>query len=293
MSTAHNGVFTVLSYNILSDDLSNPDYINVNPKYLNDASRLKLLLTIISKHINVSTIFCFQETSGAQLSGLCGLFYKHHFYYVGIGDLAVFFPFKTFQLMGVHGNHYPAAVAGGHVKGLDASQSKMLSSRKKYFLGVQLKHLHSKKSFTVVTTHIIANPKLNELKELETVALMKLFPKGPLVVCGDFNAMPQSSHIKAIPKGSINTATIKAKFRPLQPVYKRGVTTRVSTHTSNKTTELFSEIVDHVFHSNHLKVVSSTPLMVKKSATLMPNKSEPSDHCIVGATFKFVKGMVT
>ena len=288
MVTTKRGQFTVLSYNILSDDLSSPDYINVSPKHLNDAARLKLLLKIITKHIGLSTIFCFQETSGAQLSGLCGLFYDHQFYYVGIGDLAVFFPFKTFHLVGVHGNHYPGAVAAGLVKGLTARQSKILASRKKYFLGVQLQHTESKKVFTVATTHIIASPTMNDLKELETVALMKLFPKGPLVVCGDFNAMPSYSHIKAIPKGAIDTATIKAKFRPLKPVYKRGVTTHVTTHTSNKTTDLFSEIVDHIFHSDHLKVASSLPQMVKKSAALMPNKSEPSDHCIIGATFVFV-----
>ena len=294
--------FSVLSYNILSDDLANPEYINVAPKFLNNKSRVKLLLKKLANHIDDSAIFCFQEVSGTQLSALCRFFYDHHFYYVGIGDLAIFFHCNTFTMKGVHGNNFPSVAKSGELASIfTTDELQTLSTRKKYFLGVHLKHTATGQSITVVTTHIIANPKLNDLKVLQIIALIQLFQSGPTVICGDFNSLPSSDQIKAITNGKISIGCTKLsgnerscskiKFRALQPVYKQGITT----HTSNKTTPTFSEMVDHIFYSSELTVISRLPLMAKSTATTkspLPDSTEPSDHCMIGATFHYVRSTV-
>lgn len=279
--------FTVLSYNILSDDLTNPDFIMIEPKYLNNSKRSKLLLKQLKSRINNTTIFCFQEVSGSQLSVLAKFFFDYRFYYVGIGDLAIFFSFETFTLLGANGNAFPSLVGktksnvGELYQDFNDSQRKTLALRKKYFLGVHLKFNTTKQAFTIVTTHLISNPNLDNLKILQTVALMKVFSKGPMILCGDFNSTPQSAQMISIVKGKIDNPIIKTSMRSLTTVYKRGITT----HASNKTTPLFSERIDHIFYSQEFSLKKAVPILSKSTATIMPNKQDPSDHCIIGATF--------
>ena len=88
----------IISYNILRDDLSNPDYMNQPKEYLDFKYRTKLLINKIEKIFikKKNVIFCFQEVGSYQISELLLYFINKKYYGVYYGDIAIFYPLKKY-----------------------------------------------------------------------------------------------------------------------------------------------------------------------------------------------------
>ncbi len=115
-------------------------------------------------------------------------------------------------------------------------------------------------SFQIFNTHI----KWGEEQGLaQTRELLRESPKNfPTVLCGDFNATPESAIVR-----EIEAAGFKDPFAP-------DAFTAVANSRAKK--------IDYIFASRHI-VARARPLPSLEDTTALPSASEPSDHLVLVA----------
>lgn len=271
-------IIKVISYNILQDSLANPDFVLVNKKYLNNDTRTSLIIKKILSKIEENTIICLQETGETQLQLIIQTFFKLNYLCINIGDVAILFPFKKFNIKKLeYGNI-------SNLKDfLPKEKHELILSKKKYYIILQLQSIKNKKIFTVANTHLISSPFLAELKLLQTyLILKKLDTYKNIIFAGDYNSMPGSDVVNLVlNKHDHNFDPIQNKYKPTHE-HKY-----ITTHTKNKNSGIFTAMIDYIFTSKNLKIKKVSKLYSKSyynKKNIAPNKSQPSDHFILTAT---------
>ena len=275
-------IINFVSYNILSDNLSDPNFINVNKKYLDNEYRIKILIKKIKNIISNNTIFCFQEVSENQLSILSNLFFNYNFYTINFGDLAIFFSWKIFKIDYVEGNKIINLKKYINKKYHDL----LIEKQNFYYILLCLIIKKNNLKINIINTHLIANPKFDNIKILQICAILKRLDElKNIIFLGDFNSLPNSDQINLILSGNINNDLIKLKIKnQYKSVFDLNF---ITTHTSNKITEKFSEMIDFIFYTDSIKVLKFSNLYKKINIKdYLPNKNEPSDHFILEARLK-------
>ena len=260
-------IIKVISYNILQDSLANPDFVLVNKKYLSNDTRTSLIIKKILSKIEENTIICLQETGETQLQLIIQTFFKLNYLCINIGDVAILFPFKKFNIKKLeYGNI-------SNLKDfLPKEKHELILSKKKYYIILQLQSIKSKKIFTVANTHLISNPFLAELKLLQTyLILKKLDTYKNIIFAGDYNSMPGSDVVNLVlNKHDHNFDPIQNKYKPTHE-HKY-----ITTHTKNKNSGIFTAMIDYIFTSKNLKIKKVSKLYSKSyynRKNIAPNKS--------------------
>ena len=276
--------FFVVSYNILQDDLANPDFINSSNLHLNFEYRNKLLFEKIENVFSNNTIFCFQEVGNLQLASLQKYFNNKKFYCVYIGDIAIFFSYLKFNISFIDLGKF-SNLADMLSPSSKKKYSKILYSKTKYYIILTLKSKLNEMEFTISNSHFASSEEFKDLKFLGGYVLFKKLDKFKNVIfCGDMNSLPNSNIIQLIESGksknNLGNFKLKKKYKSVYDVNSNLITT----HTSNKYTPIFSEMIDYIFIDNKIKSSKVIQIPKKESVSnvFLPNKSEPSDHFMIG-----------
>ena len=286
----------IVTYNILADYLNSHEYVLVNKKYLDNEFRIKLLTKKFKKLLTDynKTIFCIQEIGPTQLSYLYVWFQKFNSNCISFNGLAIFYPIK-FEIISAETNYINKINFIDSIK--DKNLVESLNDFKHSYILLRIKSKYFKE-VTLCTTHLVANPKYDDIKILQTYLLAKNLEKYKRVIlCGDFNSMPDSSVYNLLNNGKgklSNQKELKIKNKltsSFKLLYNDEI--NITTHASNKSTPIFTETIDYIWSSSNLIPVESSKVRtlenIKKSygTDYLPNKVEPSDHFYLSIKYKF------
>lgn len=272
-------IIKVLSYNILMDVLANPDFIKVKKKYLDNKYRLKLIIKKILSELEKNTIICLQEVGNSQLNILIKIFYNLGYYCVNVDELCIFFPYKKFNIKNVN-----LGIISNLKYNLPKKFHELLISKRKYFIILELEDKKTKKKITIVNTHLLANPKYEQIKFLQIYVILRELEKYKnIILCGDLNSLPASDVVKFILHQKISI-----KLKNIENIYKPTHNHNlITTHTKNKLSGIFTEMIDYIFVSNNIEVINISKLNDRSdynSKNIAPNKNNPSDHFLISTT---------
>ena len=282
----------VLSYNILMDYLADPNFIKVKKKYLNNKYRIVLIIKKLLSELNKNTIICLQEIGDSQMNILIKIFFKLGYYCVNVGELGIFFPYKKFNIKSVN-----LGIISNLKYNLPKKFHELLISKRKNFIILELENKKTKKKITIVNTHLLANPKYEQIKFLQIYVILRELEKYKnIILCGDLNSLPTSDIINYIlhQKKSLKlkniTTDLAFRAKPLANIYKPVHNhSLITTHTKNKLSGIFTEMIDYIFVSKNIKVINTSKLKDRSNynnKNLAPNKHEPSDHFLISTTLK-------
>lgn len=188
---------------------------------------------------------------------------------------------------------------------------------------INMTHNPTGKRLVVVNTHLYWNPEYEFVKYGQIAKIIKDIEKKysasvPMILCGDFNSLPNSNVIKyiyrhapdmdSIKKGDVNkNKKLIAEFwdefthhldlRSAYDCYKNSILSSEPDYTNGHPdftayTEEFSGTLDYIIYSSKhfsvtqvLNVPTHDPEV--KSAKL-PNKTYPSDHFKIASRFKLI-----
>ena len=272
-------IIKVLSYNILMDILANPDFIKVKKKYLDNKYRLKLIIKKILSELEKNTIICLQEVGNSQLNILIKIFYNLGYYCVNVDELCIFFPYNKFNIKNVN-----LGIISNLKYNLPKKFHELLISKRKYFIILELEDKKTKNKITVVNTHLLANPKYEQIKFLQIYVILRELEKYKnIILCGDLNSLPTSDVVKFILHQKISI-----KLKNIENIYKSTHNHNlITTHTKNKLSGIFTEMIDYIFVSNNIEVINISKLNDRSdynSKNIAPNKNDPSDHFLISTT---------
>lgn len=277
----------IYSYNILEDKLSNPDFfINSRHDYLDKHNRINKLITVLNNEINNSTsnikIFCLQEVGiDTQLSELYKLFYKYDYNVVFVGDVFISYP-NNFELMMCESGNISKLLKKINNNFTD-KQVHLINSKCKYFILLNLKDKTTGKVFTIANTHLIAMD--NELKLLQLILLLTILNNyNNVIFVGDLNIESHSNLLLLITNGQLKNEfgeyKLKKTYKSAYNVSKNFITT----HTSNRITPIYTEMLDYIFVSPNINILDCKKLQQKKefnNIDFWPSKNESSDHTLI------------
>jgi mRNA deadenylase 3'-5' endonuclease subunit Ccr4 len=280
----------ILSYNILCDRLSDPSfYTNCDPKHLNQYNRLDKLLQILyqecenSISTKIDTIFCLQEVClHIQLSALYKLFYQYQYNVLYVGDVLIAYP-NRFKLLHCDSGNINKLFKNANID-ISPQYKSLIDTKHKFFILINLKCSITNKTFTVINTHLIAIGEI--VKLLQLILLFKMVDSYDNVIfAGDFNISSDSDYLNLPLTGIIENKygkyQLKKKYKSLYDINKGFITT----HTSNRITPIYSEMIDYIFLSLNIKIINCKKLNTKRelqnNKDYYPNKNESSDHVLI------------
>ena len=279
-------ILKVYSYNILEDILSNPDFfINSNNKHLDKCNRIKKLLNILINEINDKkqiNIFCLQEVgTDVQLSILYEFFYRFNYNVIFVGDLLIGYP-NNLKLLSCESGNISKLTKHSSFN-FNHYQINLIKSKKKYFIILKLKDNITNKEFVVCTCHLISFN--DDLKLLQLLLILNVLDKHDNVIfSGDFNIESHNKILQLVLTGNIKDQHgvyhLQKKYNNIYNINNNLITT----HTSNKITPIYTEMLDYIFVSTNIKVLDCLKLKNKndvKNDVYWPNDKQPSDHQMI------------
>jgi CCR4-NOT transcription complex subunit 6 len=156
---------------------------------------------------------------------------------------------------------------------------------------------HTRPQLLVVNCHIHWNPAFSDVKLVQTQMMLEELSKGgggvPMVVCGDFNSMPDSAVYQLLAEGEVSGEHADMQqfrygsytndgFRhslPLNSAYCEvlGAEPSFTNYTAD-----FVGALDYIFYTRDTLICNGVleppPLAVVRKNTALPNPAFPSDH---------------
>jgi mRNA deadenylase 3'-5' endonuclease subunit Ccr4 len=240
-------VIRVVSWNVLADAYLKDEYFpHTPPEVLERAVRRKAVADRLEK-LSTAEVLCLQEVDGTLYSTLSERLKDvtgHHFKKRGKGEGCAIFVRNALTSEPKFKEHAFSDLSG-HVA-----------------LGVSFADV------TIITTHLKwapegtaadAHPGRSQLKEI-----LEIWPTGIRIVCGDFNASPDSDVLEL------------SREKGLKDAYS----TQEGGWTCNANSK--RKRIDYILHTAEF---SSTPsaLPILQDDTPLPSESEPSDHLPIEA----------
>eukprot|EP00249_Psilotum_nudum_P020176 c27589_g1_i1 orf=780-2651(-) len=247
--TAGSGTFTVLSYNVLADLYATSDMYSYCPPWaLSWAYRRQNLLREIVGY--QADILCLQEVQSDHFDEFFAAELEKHGYmavykkktaevYTGsayaIDGCATFFRRDRFSLVKKYEVEFNKAAQSLTEALLPSAQKKAALSRLLKDNVALIVVLEAKDSVSgegppapgkrqllcVANTHIHANPELKDVKLWQVHTLLKGLEKIaasadiPMLVCGDFNSVPNSAPHSLLSSGRVDPSHPELAFDPL------------------------------------------------------------------------------
>ena len=303
-------IFDIVTYNILADDLCSPEHFyESDPKDLKPKTRLLRLKKRLKKFM--PAIICLQELSMTQIHELIPWFHQHGYtgvYRNKIGrnepldGIGIFYPIRYYKSITYHsyqiGSLSPKVLkdrSRRHVSRDSRDTWSEVTHKPHVAIYLVLQDIKTKKKFCVVTTHLYANPKYENVKQ----ALLYLFLKHlnkwikihkniPTIVCGDFNMTPDSDMYDYITRGKMLKKIKKKADKPrLKSVYAtfEGDEPEFTAHSKTKLHDIFTDTLDYIWITPKIKIKEVKRLpQIDYMESFLPNEFEPSDHIPLKAT---------
>ena len=169
---------------------------------------------------------------------------------------------------------------------------------------LEIQSSRTKEKYIVVNTHLHWDPKEEDVKLFQMVQLLKYLEnrysrKEKLVICGDFNSLPDSRQIQLLLKEKTQITDFwkkkhrNLKFRSAYSKYRQK--NQRSEHPSfTNYTGNFKGVLDYIFYSRKSPLLLKRILKIPKSGELreniaIPNRKWPSDHLPLLAEFSVEK----
>lgn len=263
--------FKIIHWNILADSLSD-GFPYVDSKYLQWNYRLPLILNqLLAAKADILNLVEVDSDHASifktAFSGYYGFYAKKTSPDVRPKELTpsdnkegvlMLINLKRFQILSAE-----SFSLNGAKNGEIRSQVAVL---------IKLKDLETKKSMSIVGTHLKAKPGFEETRLQQMKIILKFIKKEKAIILGDLNDVPESLVCKFL---------LKKGFVDAYQDQKRDFT------TSKKREKLVTRVIDYIFYRFYkLKVeeVVATPAV---PVIGYPSKDQPSDHILIGATFKY------
>lgn len=156
----------------------------------------------------------------------------------------------------------------------------------------------------VVNTHIHWDPEYPDVKTLQGIMLVKeiegvmqRYPSAELVVCGDFNSLPNSSLYEMYSTGGLRPNSKDLMGLPYEPYSSKGFTHGLCLKDSYSFVNMgftnytpgFAGVIDYIWHNEKLRPVCSLgPIDEEYVSKIvgLPTHHYPSDHLILVTQFK-------
>lgn len=158
----------------------------------------------------------------------------------------------------------------------------------------------------VVNTHILADPGFTDVKLWQTNMLLRSLEttskQMPMLLCGDFNSMPDSAVYELLRSGAVRNDHEDLKVDPCGLLKSQNFGHGLSISTAYETcngceadftnyTEGFKGTLDYIWYSSESLAVLAISQVDDESQltqeTALPSSTRPSDHLSLVATFKF------
>lgn len=269
----------IISYNILCDNLSTPSfYINSKTSHLDKHNRLRLLLEILDEELTNKSILCLQEVStDIQLKNLYVFLFNKGFKVIFLGELIISFP-NELVLKKINMGSFSNLLS----KNASEANIKLVNSIRKYYMILYFDN------FVIVNTHLISSNR--ELRLLQFSLLLNELDKinNKIIITGDMNIEAKDKLMNLIKYNTLNTQfgkfTVKNKYTSVYSLDADYITT----HTSNRLTPAYTEMLDYILVTDNIKIESCKPLRkrdyyINNDIEVWPNDKEPSDHTLIYA----------
>jgi len=158
----------------------------------------------------------------------------------------------------------------------------------------------------VINTHILADPGFADVKLWQANMLLRSLEQTckhmPMLLCGDFNSMPESAVYELLRTGSVRSDHEDLKVDPCGLLQKTTFRHNLRIGTSYETcngreaeytnyTEDFKGTLDYIWYSSDDLVVLAISQVDDEGQlsqeTALPSSTRPSDHVSLVATFKY------
>jgi len=158
----------------------------------------------------------------------------------------------------------------------------------------------------VINTHILADPGFADVKLWQANMLLRSLEQTckhmPMLLCGDFNSMPESAVYELLRSGSVRSDHEDLKVDPCgllqRTTFRHNLRIGTSYETCNgreaeytNYTEDFKGTLDYIWYSSDDLVVLAISQVDDEGQlsqeTALPSSTRPSDHVSLVATFKY------
>jgi CCR4-NOT transcription complex subunit 6 len=158
----------------------------------------------------------------------------------------------------------------------------------------------------VINTHILADPGFADVKLWQANMLLRSLEQTckhmPIMLCGDFNSMPESAVYELLRSGSVRSDHEDLKVDPCGLLHRTNFGHQLRIGSSYETcngreaeytnyTEDFKGTLDYIWYSSEsLSVLAISQVDDEgqlSQETALPSSTRPSDHVSLVATFKY------
>jgi CCR4-NOT transcription complex subunit 6 len=158
----------------------------------------------------------------------------------------------------------------------------------------------------VINTHILADPGFADVKLWQANMLLRSLESTckhiPMLLCGDFNSMPDSAVYELLRHGNVRSDHEDLKIDPCGLIKRINLGHNTALSTAYDTcngreadytnyTEDFKGTLDYIWYSHDNLVVLAISQVDDETQlsqeTALPSSTRPSDHVSLVATFKF------
>lgn len=158
----------------------------------------------------------------------------------------------------------------------------------------------------VINTHILADPGFTDVKLWQANMLLRSLEQTckhmPMLLCGDFNSMPDSAVYELLRANSVRSDHEDLKVDPCGLIKRTNFGHNLTLGSSYETcniqeadytnyTEDFKGTLDYIWYTSDSLVVLAISQVDDESQlcqeTALPSSTKPSDHVSLVATFKF------
>lgn len=232
---------------------------------------------------------------------------------------ATFFKTTRFKRVDKHVIDFDKLLAQDMHGCLDADACLQRFSKGNIAVAVILEDLHIKATqssqaqsssgghlMAVVNTHILADPGFTDVKLWQANTLLRSVEQTaremPLLLCGDFNSMPDSAVYELLRSGSVQGDHNDLKADPCGLLSRQNLGHQMRIGTAYETcngceadytnyTEEFKGTLDYIWYSSESLAVLAISQVDDESQltqeTALPSSTRPSDHVSLVATFKY------
>lgn len=292
--------FKVYSYNVLSTELATREkYSSCSSEDLKAENRMDRLISKLQQKLRSSSIFCLQEVSPKFAKELKAFFdeYRFHFVYAGddirgrLGE-AIAFSANCFRLICERRDCFDPRCR----RWCDLKQ------RRKLFHFAKLQDRRSGICFCIGSYHAL--PRHTEMTTMVLLTAIvardfQIFSHGvDGILAGDFNIKPNTPAYNMLIRGYINQndpafPTVcennldpKCFFPrlcgPLKSAYRAACCNEPEYTQHGRHNNIIT--IDYIFCTTGMRVIDAIPVPRINGRDCIPDKTDPSDHFMIGAT---------
>lgn len=304
-------VLKVMSFNILADAYTDSNFHYCQSDFMKFSYRGPQILRIIET-LNPN-IICLQEVDHYKEFYYPNLSKKYHIFeekrgedYEGKDGLLIAFEKKTFKFLKKAVVSYDLGV---NEVFFESFKNPNRFKKGNKALVIELESFKTNEKYIIVNTHLHWDPSEEDVKQFQFLELLNYLEdrynkNEQLILCGDFNSLPESEQIQLCLKENFKGfegRTIqtlfeqmkrkkrKIKFRSAYSKYRQKNQRNMHPSFTNFTAN-FKGTLDYIFFNKRSKLQLRRILKIPKSSELslnvaLPNKNWPSDHLPLMAEF--------